>query len=253
MYQHLRYHCGTLYYAAVRCNITTENSNSACRTVWIVDRTDHFRISVLTAGNVLPNSLAGGCDQICMKQTLFVQLVHNGINTAGFIQLLHICMTGRCQMTQVWSLCADGICHIKVQLNACFMCDCRQVKHSIGRAAQSHIYSQSILKCFRCQDISWTDIFLIELHNLHTCMLCKLDTVRIYSRNRTIALKSHTDCLCQAVHTVGCVHAGAGTTGWTCMAYIIIHLFLCHSSCSVRAYCLKHRGKTCSLTIDVSG
>ena len=72
MYQHFRYNCGTLYNTAVRCDITAENGDSTGLTVWIIDWTDNFRISVLTAGNVLAYRLTGCCDQICMQKSLFV-------------------------------------------------------------------------------------------------------------------------------------------------------------------------------------
>ena len=45
-----------------------------------------------------------------------------------------------------------------------------------------------------------------QFHYLHARMLCKLNSLRIYGRNRSVAAKSHSKCLCKAVHGVGCVH-----------------------------------------------
>ena len=253
VYHHLRNNCRTFNNTAVHCQVALQYRNTACLTVWIVDWADYLRILILASFNILTNRLACCSDQVCVKQSLFIQLIHNSINAACFIELFHICMSGRCQMTQVRCLCTQFIGNIKVDLNPCFMCNCRKMKHCICRTSQGHIHSQCIHKCLLCQDISWTNILLQKFHNFHTGMFCQFDTFRINSRNCAVALKPHTDGFCQTIHTVGCIHTGTGTAGWTSMLFIVKHIFLRHLACCVGTDCFKHTGKARLLSFYMTG
>ena len=84
-------------------------------------------------------------------------------------------------------------------------------------------------------------------------MFGKFDTFGINRRNRTISLKSHTDCLGQAVHAVCGIHTGTGTTRRTGMAYKIVDFFFCHFACCMCTDCLKHTGKTGFLSLYMTG
>ena len=75
-------------------------------------------------------------------------------------------------------------------------------------------------------------------------MLCKNKTLGIYSRDRAVSAKTHSENLCQTVHAVCGVHTGAGTTGRTNLALVLFYILLSHRTCSVGANCLKHAGKT---------
>ena len=133
------------------------------------------------------------------------------------------------------------------------MCDRRQVKHTVCRTSKCHIDGKCIQKCFFCHNVSWTDIFIIKLHYFHTCMFRKFDSFGINGRNRTISLKSHTNCLRQAVHTVCGIHTGTGTTGRTSMAYKIVYFFFRHFTCCMCTDCFKHTGKTGFLSLYMTG
>ena len=148
-----------------------------------------------------------------MKKSLFVQLVHNCVYTARFIQIFHISRTCRCKVAQVRGLFTNSICKINLKIHANFMRNCRKMQHTVGRASKCHIYRQRIQDCIFCHDISRTDIFLQQFHYLHTCFFRKADSLRIYCWNGPITTESHTKGLCQAVHTICCIHTGTGTTG----------------------------------------
>ena len=77
MYQHFRYNCRTFYNTAVRCDITFEDCKSTRLAVWIVDRTDYFRIFVFASCDIFSNCLSGYCHAVCVKKTFLIQLVHN--------------------------------------------------------------------------------------------------------------------------------------------------------------------------------
>ena len=253
MYHHLRNNCRTFNNAAVHCKITLQYSNAACLAVWIVNWTDHFRVLILTAFDILTNSLACCSDQVCIKKSFLIQFVHYSVNTACFIEFFHICMTGRCQMTQVRCLCAEFIGNIKIDLNTCFMGNGRKMEHCIGRTSQGHIHCQCVHKCLLCQDISRTDILLKKFHNLHTRMFCQFNTFGINSRNCAVALKAHADGFCQTVHTIGSIHTRTGTAGRTSMLFIVKHIFLRHLACCVGTDCFKHTGKARLLSFYMAG
>ena len=96
-------------------------------------------------------------------------------------------------MAQVRSLGGDLVGDLQIQFHAGFSCNSGQMQHSIRGAAQRHIYRQCILECFRCHNVSGTDIFLYQFHDLHAGMFCQTDTLGIYGRNRTVTAKSHTN------------------------------------------------------------
>ena len=83
-------------------------------------------------------------------------------------------------------------------------------------------------------------------------MFCKFDSLRIYSRNSSISRKSHTDCLCQTVHGVCCVHTGTGSTGRAYLFFVLSNLILCHSTCCVGTNCLEHGRKTSLFAMNVT-
>ena len=84
-------------------------------------------------------------------------------------------------------------------------------------------------------------------------MFCKLDSIRINSRNGTVSSKSHSKCLCQAIHRVCRIHTGTGTTGRTDFFFKLSQFLLCHSACCVGPNCLKHGGQASLLSFHMAG
>ena len=206
MNQHFIADCRTLYNASVRCKISLEYCKSACLRIRIVDRSDNFRILVHAPFNILTHCLSCYSQAVCMEQTFLVQLIHNCVNSTCLVQVFHISVSCRSKVAQIWCLLTDSICKINLKIHSDLMSDCRKMKHTVRRTSQCHIYCQCIQNCIFCHDISRTDILSHQFHHLHTCMLCKLNPCGIYCRNRTISFQSHTKCLSQAVHAVGCIH-----------------------------------------------
>ena len=66
MYHHLRNYCRTFYHAGIRCDITSQYCNSASLAIWIVNRTDNFRIAVDTIFNILSYRLTGSSNKFCI-------------------------------------------------------------------------------------------------------------------------------------------------------------------------------------------
>ena len=252
MYKHLVTYCRTFYNTSVRCKISFQYSKSACLSIWVVDWTDNFRILILTSGNILSYCLSCYSHAVCVKKSLLIQLIHNCINSACFVQIFNISMTCRCKMTKVWSLLADRICKINLEIHTNLMCDCRKVKHAVCRASKCHINCKCIKDCIFCHNISRADILSYKLHHLHTCMLCKLDSCRINSWDCSISFQPHTKSLCQTVHTVCRIHTGTGSASRTCFILKFANVFVIHLSGCIRTYCFKHTGKTCFTSLYMS-
>ena len=129
------------------------------------------------------------------------------------------------------------------------MGDGRKMQHTVGGAAQSHIYSQGVQERFLCHNVTGTDILFPQLHDLHACVLRKLDSLGVDSRNGSISRKAHAQRLSQTVHAVGGIHTGAGTAGGTNLCLELFYVLLSHGACRVGAHCLEHAGKTALLAV----
>ena len=141
---HLRYNGRTFDDCGIRCQVSFQDSNTAGLAVWIFYRTDDLRVFVDTAFDILANGLSGCGHALGVQKSQFIQLVHNGINTAGLVQLLNVVVSCRSQMAEVRGLLTDGICHLRIQLYACLMRDGRQMQHTVGGTSKCHIDGQRI-------------------------------------------------------------------------------------------------------------
>ena len=208
MYQHLRYNCGTFYNAAVRCKVSFQYGKSACLCIRIVDWADNLRIQIYTVFDILAHCFSSYCHALCMEKSQLVQLIHNCIDTAGLIKIFHVSRASRCKVAEIRSLLTDLICKADIKVHSDLMCNGRKMKHAVCGTTKCHIYSKGIQNCLFCHDISWADVPSVHFHYLHSCMLCKTDTLGIYGRDGTVSFQAHSENLCQAVHTVCSVHTG---------------------------------------------
>ncbi|OQA26141.1 MAG: hypothetical protein BWY61_00773 [Firmicutes bacterium ADurb.Bin354] len=200
MNHHLGNNCASLDDTCIRSKITLKYSDTSVRHIRIINRTDNFRIPVFRILNILGNSLACNRDEIRLKKSLLIKLMHYSIYPSGLVKVFHICRTGRSKMTEIRSFCRNLICDLHIDLNTCFMCNRRDMKHCICGASKRHINSKRVHESILSQDIPGTDILLKELHNLITGCLRKTDTSGINSGDRAVSAKSHTDSFRKAVH-----------------------------------------------------
>ena len=187
-----------------------------------------------------------------MEKSFFVQLVHDCVNTAGFIEIFHVSRACRCKVAEVRCLCTDLVCETDIKVHSHFMSDRRKMKHTVGRTSKCHIYRQGIQDCFLCHDVSRTDVSAVHFHNLHTCMFCKTDTFGIYCRNGSVSTKSHTKNLSQTVHGVCSVHTGTGSTCRTCFVLEFCQFVFCDLACCIRSNSFEHTGKACLVSVDMT-
>ena len=132
------------------------------------------------------------------------------------------------------------------------MCDCRKMKHTVCRTSKSHIDCKSVQNRIFRHNISRSDIVSHKLHNLHSRMFCKLKSRRIYRGNRSVSTKSHSQCFCQTIHAIGCIHSGTRTARRTCFIFKFINFFIVHFACRIRSDRFKHAWQTCLLPFYMS-
>ena len=200
-------------------------------------------ILVYAACDIFGNGLACAGHNVCVKQIFLVKLIHNSVNSASFVKILHISVACGSKVAEVRCLCADLICDIEIYFNSALVSDSGEVEHTVGGAAQSHINGKCIVECLFGHDIKGSDILSVKLHYLHTCVLCKAQSFRINSRDSTVALETHAQNFGKAVHGICGVHTRAASAGGTSFVLELFKLFLVYSACGVCAYSLEHTGK----------
>ena len=252
VHKHLGRNRALLDNSAFRRDVSRKDSQPARFAVRIVHRTDNFGIPVECIFNIFTDRLSGHGHAVEVQKPEFGQLVHDSINPARLVQLIHIGMACRGEVAQVRCLCGIFICQAHVQFKTDLMGDGRKVQHRIGGAAESHVHRQRIADGFLSDDVAGTDILPVHLHNLVSRMLGQADSRRINRRDRSVTAEAHTDGLCQAVHAVGCIHAGAGAAGRAAVLLEFIQLLLGHRAGLSRTHCLKDAGQGCMLPGDMS-
>ena len=252
VYKHLGRNRTLLDNSAFRRDVSRKDSQPARPAVRIFHRTDDFRIPVECIFNIFTDRLSGHGHAVEVQKPESGQLIHDGIDPARLIQLIHIGMACRGEVAQVRCLCGIFICQTHVQFKTDLMGDGRKVQHRIGGAAESHIHCQRIADGSLRDDIAGTDIFPVHLHDLVSRMLGQADSCRINRRDRSVSAEAHTDGLCQTVHAVGRVHAGAGAAGRAAVLLEFIQLLLGHRAGLSRTHCLEDAGQGCMLSGHMS-
>ena len=210
-------------------------------------------IQVDTALDILAHGFSCAGHQIQIQKSLLVQLIHDGIDTAGFVKVLHVGGTCGCQMAEVGSPVGNFVGDFHVDLHTCLVGDGGKMQHGVGGASESHVHGEGVHEGVLCHDVSGTDIFFNELHDLHAGVLGQADTGGVDRGDRSVALQAHADGLGQTVHGVGCVHTGAGAAGGAHLLFILAELLFCHCSGSYRTDCLEDGGQAALSAVDPAG
>ena len=142
--EHFGSNRGALDDAAVGSKVAAENGNAARGAVGIVDGTDDFGVLVDNTCDVLGNCLAGAGDEVGVEQTELVDLVHDGIDAACLVEILHVGSARGSKVAEVRSMGADFVGDVEVEVDTALMRDSREVKHGVGAAAERHIHCQRV-------------------------------------------------------------------------------------------------------------
>ncbi len=240
MNHHLRQNSRSLDNTGVRRQIAAEHGHAALLHIRMIDRVDDLRISDLAVFNQLADRFSVNRLAVKVQCTELRDLVHDGVDAAGLVQLFHIVRACRCQMTDIRRLLRKFIGYRNLKVDAALMRNGRQMQHGIGRAAERHIDGQGIHEGFLRHDVAGTDVLPDTFHDLHAGMLCQLQTGRIYGGNGTVAFQPHAQHLCETVHGVGGIHTRAGTAGRADILLEIPYIIRRHGAGRIGADSLKH-------------
>ena len=246
---HLGQHRAALDHAALGGQIAVEHGNAAGGGVGILHGADDGGVDVHGVRDVLAQGLAGDRHDRGVQQILLGQFLQNGVYAAGGVQVLHVGGAGGGQMAQVRGHGADFVGHVQVEVHAALVGDGGQVEHGVSGAAQSHVGSQGVADGGGGHDVPGTDVFAHQLHDLHTGVLGKLDSRGVHGGDGAVAFQTHAQNLCQAVHGVGGVHAGAGTAGGAGVLFAVGKPGFINFAGGVSAHSLEHTGKAGFLAV----
>ena len=253
VHHHFRCNCRTLDNTAVLCDVAPQNSDAAGLRIRILERTNDLGVLVDNALEVLADRLAGAGDERQVEEITLGQLLHDGRNAACHVKLLNVMRACRSQMADIRHLAGQFVQSLKLQRNACFVCDCQQVQNRVGRAADRHLAGQRVAECCRREDVARLDVLLDQLHDLHAGMLCQMNTGSRNRRGRAVARQRHADRFGQAVHRVCGVHACARAAARAGIALGLVERCLVHHAGLVSADRLEGLGKRYLFTAEMAG
>ena len=178
---------------AVRSQIALQHSNAAGGTVGVVAAADHvgtadFRVFDEGTDGLAGNGLAGFDDE-----AFFRQLVHNGIDTAGFVQVGHMMEAAGAEESQVGGLFGNFIKQFQRKLDAGFVSNGRQMQGRVGAAADGHIHGNGVLERIQGYEITGQHLFFDHAHNGLAAFFCQTGPFALIScRDGAVAGKGQS-------------------------------------------------------------
>ena len=233
-------HGGLLHHAAVGSQVALQHGDAAGLGVGVFHGADDLRVPVGHALQVFCHGLAGAGDEGGVQQVQLGQLLHDSVDAAGPVQILHVGVAGGGQVTQVGGLFRDLVGHVEGQLNAALMGDGRQMEHGVGGAAQGHVDGLGVVESGGGHDVPGPDVLFHQLHDLHASVLGQAETGGVNGGDGAVAGQGHADGLGKAVHGVCGVHAGAGAAGGAGVVLVFLHAFLVQLAGVIGAHGLEH-------------
>ena len=222
MTQHFGVNGTSFYNASVLCNVAPQNSDTACFTIWIINGTDQFIILYISPFDIFSQRLTCGCHNIQIQQIFLRQFCLYRRDTACSVQVRNMCMPCRCQMAEIRHFFGNFIENLHIQFHFCFIGNCQQMQHTVGRTTQCHITGNCIINTSFVDDISCLDISFHQFHDRHASMLCQLHTPIGNIWNRAITGQCDPDGFAETIHAVCCIHPRTGTAAGAGIGFILI-------------------------------
>ena len=253
MDEHFRRNGASLDDTAVRSQVAVQDGDAAGLREGVVHVADDFVVGLEDTFEVLLQGLAGAGHDVGVDETGLRQLLQDGMDAAGLIEVLHVSGTGRSQMADIRRVLGDLVDLAKVHLHVDLVRDGGQVQDRVGRAAEGHVGGDGIPDGIFGQDVSGPDVLPDEFHDLHTGFLRELDAGGVRRRDGAVAGEAHAHDFRQAVHGVRGVHAGAGTAGRADLFFVFPQLGFRNLAGRVRADRFEHAGKTGLVAVNAAG
>ena len=129
MLEHFRSNSTSLYNACVRSKVSFKYSDTAVWHIRIVNISDYIVVFVYTSFDVFADCFSCAGDTVCIDKVFLCQFTQHRINSACLVKILHISVTCRSKVAEVWRSLAYFVDHIQIQLYAALMCNGRKEEH----------------------------------------------------------------------------------------------------------------------------
>ena len=213
VFHHGRDHRRLLDDAAVRRDVAEQNRQAAFGVMRGLQGPDDGAVRSLGAADVLAYGLAGDRQAFQVDQFRPGQLLEDGADAAGAVQILDVVRPGRAEGAEMRRHPADLVEQLEVDGNAGLMGQGRQVEHRIGGAAQGHVHRQGVSEGLFGQNLVRGDLLLQQLYDLHAGLFGQAQALGHDRRDGAVAGQAQADGFGQTVHGVGREHTGAGAAG----------------------------------------
>ena len=142
----------------------------------------------------------------------------------------------------VWNFCCNAVEVVEIDINLCFVSNCKQVQHRIRASTECIHHGDGIFECLLCHDVACVNSLHCKVHHCCACALCIAFATLVNCRWRSGARKTHAKRFSNGAHGVGSKHSAACTFTRARCTFNFAKLFLRHRSSGARTNGFKHCG-----------
>jgi hypothetical protein len=236
----------------IRCEVALEDGDTALFAVRVIDAVDDRAVEDLGVLDAVADR-ARDRQRVEVDQALLGELVHDGRDAAGLVEVRHVVLAGRAELRDVRRAARDLIEERCRQFDASLVRDGRQMKNGVRGAADAHVDRDGVLEGLARHDVARLDVLLDEVHERCTGALGKQAAcARIGGRDCAVARQAHAEDFRQGVHRVGREEAGAGAATRAALRLEIGHLSDIHLAGSELAGCLEGLADADVMAVEAS-
>lgn len=162
-------------------------------------------------GDVLLHGLTGDGDAGAVDDSLLDEELEKGGGTANLVQILHDILARRLEISQERCPVGDGLEVVDSELNSDGVGNGDQVEDGVGATTEDGRDNHGVLESLASKNILGTDILTEEVLDDLTNVLALGPLAGVLGGKTAAAGNSHTEGLDGGGHSVGGVHATAGT------------------------------------------
>ena len=251
--QHLVGHGALLDHGAVGGEVAEEHGQAAGGVVGLVEGPDHVVVDDAGAGHGLGDGAAGHAEGGAVHEAGVDELLHDGLDAAGVVQVFHVVSAGRRELADVRHPRRDLVDALQVELEAGLGGDRRQVQHGVGAAAQAGVGGQGVADRRVREEVARLEVGGQHVHDLGAGVLGEAQALAVGRRDRAVAGQRHADDLGEAVHGVGGEHARARAAGGAGAALDGLEALVVERAGLVAAHGLEHAVEVDGAPVQVAG
>ena len=170
MMHHFRCNCRFFANSSCRSQAAIKNFKTAGLRAGMCRIMDNRIVNDFPVGNIFFHRCCRYRQAVAMNQAEVIQFFHDSFYTAGIMEISRIAaMCSRFDSHEMRNLFCQFIEDVDIEINACGMSQCCQMKYRIGRAADCHVEGNGIFNGFFRNNLTGQDIFFKEFHDFHAC------------------------------------------------------------------------------------